>query len=75
MLQALRSIQSYKVHAVVANILETRMNQVLLVQRSPDGQAAVETIKRKPTEQFIERPLVEQVVQLHQQYHLQAAPA
>ncbi len=75
MLQALRSIQSYKVHAVVANILETRMNQVLLVQRSSDGQAAVQTINRNPTEQFIERPLVEQVLQLHRQYHMPAAPA
>lgn len=66
--QALKSIQTYQVHAVVANILETRMNQVLLVQKDASGHADVVTIKRDPREQFIEGEIVRQVVQLHQLY-------
>lgn len=65
MLQALRSIKNYKVNAVVANILETRMNQVLIVRCDKAGQPRIDTISRKASEPVIEKQLVAQITKLH----------
>lgn len=64
-MQAVGSIKNYKVNAVVANILETRMNQVLIVRSDNTGQCTVNTINRKATEAVIEKQLVAQITKLH----------
>ena len=54
-------------HAVIANILDTRKEQVLIVQKPPqEGQPSIVTVNRHPEEPFIERQLVQQLVALHQ---------
>ena len=68
MMQATNSVRNYKVHAVVANILETRMNQVRIVHALPGDKFDISTIDRDPNQEFIEPQLVSQVVQLHAQY-------
>ena len=65
MLQADGSIKNYSVHAVVANILETRMNQVLIVRTGADGKASIDTINRDKSQPFIEKQLVERITALH----------
>ena len=62
------SIRNYGVHAVVANILETRMNQVLIVRIGLDGQPVVDTINREESQPFIEKQLVGKVIELHAAY-------
>lgn len=64
-MQALGSIKNYKVNAVVANILETRMNQVLIVRKDSTGQPQIDTINRKASEPVIEKQLVAQIIKLH----------
>jgi hypothetical protein len=77
--KAARSIAAYGLHAVVANVLDTRKDVVLLVTPSNDGNGgggggsgsgsvSVETIVRPPTDAFIERALVDRVVALHRAY-------
>lgn len=94
--KAARSIASYGLHAVVANILETRKERVLIVApplpplppkesaatgggevKSGDGSAnvvvdastvRVTAIDRDPSQPFIERQLVAEVVRLHKEY-------
>jgi len=58
------------VHAVVANILETRKEVVHVVRPADtDNGGAIEIDKiLRAHEQFIEKPLVAVVVQLHQGY-------
>ncbi|KAL3139989.1 hypothetical protein ABBQ38_004275 [Trebouxia sp. C0009 RCD-2024] len=56
--KAAGSIKNYNVHAVVANILETRMNQVLIVRTGANRQTSVDTINRDTTQPFIEKQLV-----------------
>ena len=50
MMQATKSVRTYKVHAVVANILETRMNQVRIVHALPGAgdKFHISTIDRGP---------------------------
>jgi phosphopantothenate---cysteine ligase (ATP) len=77
--KAAKSIQAYGLHCVVANILETRKDRVLLVTPKKNGGEGAATsdpasfvdvapIDRDPTESFIERQLVEAVVRLHARY-------
>ena len=77
--QASKSIERYGVHAVVANILETRKEVVILVRKSaPSAKGAVRTatdkICRRGADDFIERPLVERLVELHR-WHIAADTA
>lgn len=78
--KAARSIASYGLHAVVANVLDTRKDVVYLVTPGGGGdpprplQVAVETIHRPPADAFIERALVERVVALHRAYMEAAGP-
>lgn len=66
--QAQGSIAKYGVHAVIANILETRKEIVYIVHPGErEGAAQVEEVLRGQ-EQFIEAPLVAKVVQLHKRY-------
>ena len=65
LLQAIGSIRNYSVHAVVANILETRMNQVLIVRAGSDSRPNIETINRDESQPFIEAQLVSRIVALH----------
>lgn len=51
-------------HAVVANLLHTRKDRVLLVVRGSEG-VAVEDVVRPPEEPLIERLIVERVVAVH----------
>jgi len=53
------------VHAVVANILETRMNQVMIVRSGADGQPVIDTINREESQPFIEKQLVGKITELH----------
>ena len=69
-MQAERSIRKYGVHAVVANILETRkevVHVVRLADASNGGSTEIDRIDRGQ-EQFIEKPLVEDVTRLHHMY-------
>lgn len=90
--KAARSIASYGLHAVVANILETRKERVLIVAPplplplSPPSEAnggevkksdavvvdastvRVTAIDRDPSQPFIERQLVAEIVRLHKEY-------
>ena len=68
-MQAQGSIAKYGVHAVVANILETRKEIVYVVHPGAEkGRAAqVEEVLRGQN-QVIEAPLVAKVVQLHKCY-------
>lgn len=54
-------------HLVVANILTTRKDRVLLVHK-PGGQLATQQILRPAGEQDIERLLVGQVVDMHMHF-------
>ena len=60
--------------AVVANLLHTRKDRVLVVkqQQQPQGVDVVEVL-RAPTEPHIEKQLVAEIVQLHQQFRSKAA--
>lgn len=69
LLQAVGSIKNYSVHAVVANILETRMNQVLIVRTGSDGKPSIDTINRDDSQPFIEKQLVGRVTALHAAYY------
>ena len=64
-MQAVGSIRNYKVHAVVANILETRMNQVLIVRKELDGKPVIDTVNREEAQPFIEKQLVCKITELH----------
>ena len=71
--KATGSIAAYGLHCVVANILETRKDRVLLVTAKEGGDGGTDAvdvvpIDRDPTEAFIERQLVEAVVRLHARY-------
>jgi hypothetical protein len=68
-LQAVKSIESYGVHAVIANILETRKEQVKIVTRAarPGGET-VAGINRAATEPFIEKQIVDQIIAAHRKY-------
>ena len=61
--QARAAIAKYGVHAVAANILDTRKEMVQLVQRGGE-QDTVDSIMRGGST-VIEEPLVDRVVQLH----------
>lgn len=61
--QARAAIAKYGVHAVAANILDTRKEVVQLVQRGGE-QDTVDSIMRGGST-VVEEPLVDRVVQLH----------
>ena len=66
--QAAKAIQYYGVHAVVANILTTRKDEVTLVTPLPSraAGASVESVIRRPADgQVIEAPLVARLARLH----------
>ncbi|DBA67058.1 hypothetical protein WJX79_002618 [Trebouxia sp. C0005] len=63
--KAIGSIRNYNVHAVVANILETRMKQVLIVRTNLEGQSVIDTINREESQTFIEKQLVSKITELH----------
>lgn len=64
MLQACSSINNYGVHAVVANILETRKDKVLIVS----NDLSVHTITRGEDDGFIENDIVKAIVGSHQSH-------
>jgi hypothetical protein len=77
--QASKSIASYGVHAVVANILERRKEVVQLVQPASSSRTEEEPSNGgaprvhvdeilRGSKPFIEGPLVQRVVQLHRSY-------
>lgn len=63
--QAKTSLQAYGMHAVVANLLHTRKDRVLLVVRGTEG-VAVEDVVRPAEEPLIERLIVQRIVAVHQ---------
>jgi hypothetical protein len=70
-------LHKYSVDAVVANLLHTRKDRVLVVKQQqqpqqPQGVDVVEVL-RAPTEPHIEKQLVAEIVQLHQQFRSKAA--
>lgn len=70
-MQAAGAIERYGVHAVVANMLETRKDVVTLVSRAGAGAEAplAERLIRRPADgQVIEAPLVAELVQRHAAY-------
>ena len=69
-MQAEKSISKYGVHAVVANILETRKEVVHVVRPADSDSGGSIEIDRivRDEEPFIEKPLVDDVVCLHQLY-------
>jgi hypothetical protein len=72
--QAAGALDKYAVNAVVANLLHTRKDRVLIVkqQQQQQGSDVVEVL-RAPQEPHIERQLVAEVVQLHNQFQQQQA--
>lgn len=63
--QASGALKRYGVHAVVANILTTRKEQVQLVQQGSGDQPEVAVINRPPEVPFIEQVLVQRIVEMH----------
>lgn len=67
--QATKALDSYKVHAVVANMLHTRKDRVLLVLQQPGGSSSqVQDLRRPADVKYIESILVPEVVRLHEEY-------
>ncbi len=71
-------------HAVVANILHTRKDRVLIVQvakthstdgSSTDSKPEVMVVQRPPQEPYIEAQLVAKVTHLHSVYQQNARTA
>lgn len=62
-------------NAVVANLLHTRKDRVLIVKQQAAGQQQqqheVVEVLRAPEEPHIEKQLVAEVVQLHKQFQQQ----
>ena len=71
LLQACASIRHYGVHAVVANILETRKEKVYIVHEALDQDLKAETITRKQADVFIENDIVDYIVSAHRQHYEQ----
>lgn len=78
--QAAGAMSKYGVHAVVANLLHTRKDQVKVLQPGTAGAAGttaaaptVTTINRPTDEPHIELRLVRHVVSLHAQFMAQQA--
>jgi hypothetical protein len=79
-MQAAGALDKYHVHAVVANLLHTRKDRVLVIQR-PDGagvrdsssSSSVEVLEvlRPAQEPHIEKQLVERIVALHAKFQQQ----
>lgn len=77
--KATAALHQYGMHAVVANLLQTRKDRVLLVQQQPEQPrrssagdsgcgSRVITINRAPDTLHIEGELVAQIVRLHEQH-------
>lgn len=63
------SIRNYGVHAVIANILETRKDKVYIVHESSSQDLRVETITRKQADTFIENDIVDYIVSAHRSHY------
>jgi hypothetical protein len=64
---AVKAIQSYGVHMVVANLLQTRKQRVSLVTVDPaDQRTTVRVVERTTTDPLIEFLLTAEVVKDHQ---------
>lgn len=73
--QAAGALDKYAVHAVVANLLHTRKDRVLVVKQQQQagggpGLHVVEVL-RAASEPHIEKQLVAEIVTLHQQFQQQ----
>ena len=73
LLQACTSVRSYGVHAVVANILETRKDKVYIVHKAASQDLRVETVTRKQADVFIENDIVDHIVSAHRQHYVERA--
>lgn len=65
------AIENYGVHGVIANLLHTRKDRVLVLKSLPEkgkGECEISTIDRKPQEPYIEKPLIQMVIQLHREF-------
>ncbi|KAK9834742.1 hypothetical protein WJX74_009003 [Apatococcus lobatus] len=62
-----RALELYAVDAVVANLLETRKEEVWILQRSNTLQQP-QRLTRPPQDDFIEAALVARIVEIHQQH-------
>jgi hypothetical protein len=82
LLQAAGALDKYHVHAVVANLLHTRKDRVLVIQRpavgagdsgSSSSSSSVEVLEvlRPAQEPHIEKQLVERIVALHAKFKQQ----
>lgn len=63
--QAGAAVAKYDVHAVVANILDTRKEVVQLVRRSAAAEGVSADTVLRGSSTVIEQPLVDRIVQLH----------
>ena len=70
-LQAGRALQHYGMDGVVANLLETRKEEVWILQRS-NGSPQAQRLTKPVGDDFIEAALVARTVEIHQQ-HIHAA--
>ena len=66
-LQAGRALQHYGMDAVVANLLETRKEEVWILQRSHEFPQA-QRLTKPAGDDFIEAALVARTVEIHQQH-------
>jgi hypothetical protein len=71
--QAAGALEKYQVQAVVANLLHTRKDRVLIVQQQGQQEqqqpsVRVDEVLRPPEEPHIEKRLVARVVALHQAF-------
>jgi hypothetical protein len=84
LLQAAGALEKYHVHAVVANLLHTRKDRVLVIQQpgagaggssssGSSGSSSVEVLEvlRPAQEPHIEKQLVERIVALHASFQQQ----
>ena len=77
-LQAAGALDKYAVDAVVANLLHTRKDRVLIVkqQQGAGGQQhEVVEVVRAQEEPHIEKQLVAEIVQLHKQFRQERQPS
>ncbi|GAX76312.1 hypothetical protein CEUSTIGMA_g3758.t1 [Chlamydomonas eustigma] len=64
------AIRLYSVHAVVANLLQTRKEEVLIVRPGIEDKVEVEAMRRPETADVIEKLLVPRIVHLHGNFQL-----
>eukprot|EP00210_Caulerpa_lentillifera_P009051 g8638.t1 len=70
------AIINYGVHAVIANLLHTRKDRVLVLKSLPEkgkGECEISTIDRQPQEPYIEKQLIEVVIQMHKDFVVESS--